>query len=528
MKKFFAIFIVFVLMMSIMPAAAFADDADTTPPEWQTDYPNAGRICDALFSLKVKSNENGNVYFVRLPDGASPPTAQQVKEGKSGSGDQLAYPFASSVSVNADLEYAVFVRGLKPNTAYDIYTVLEDSAGNLQPAASLLEVTTTVPDAAKTVINQTMMGQGTKQVQLNITVKNADGYESPGYSASDFSVKVDGSAKTFAEAPFSGFYDPGNGTYTVYFTGDEHNKTYQFTELSVYGYIIKSDTVMVTTPPAIPNVCAIDAVEYATLDEALAAVGEGETKTIRLLTNITYNNGIVIDGRTVIFDLDGHTLDVSNPGGTGLEVQNGGQVSHTGTGYFNVSGAECGVEVTGINSSAAVNNVTAAGRNVKGVYARSGGHVTVDGDIVVSAADVDDFNQSGAVAEDEGTEIVVNGSISVDGNYIFGVFASGSSNIAVNTQNGHSVTVAGSNAYAVTIYNASVTLSSSISVTSEAEAYGAVVSSSGELTAGGITISAENVTGDVWGESWSTILEKPRSMEALKWMVKAAAVSMAA
>ncbi len=144
-----------------------------------------------------------------------------------------------------------------------------------------------------------------------------------------------------------------------------------------------AQTLRLTLPVTVTapiKVCAIDSVQYETIDDALAAVGEGETKTIRLLTDITYTNGIVIDGRTIIFDLDGHTLNVSNPSGTGLDVQKGGQVSYIGTGSFNVSGTEYGVRVVGENSSAVVNNVSASGNSSTGVYADSAGAVTVNGD----------------------------------------------------------------------------------------------------------------------------------------------------
>lgn len=504
MKKFIAIFIVLTLMMSIMPAASFADDADTTPPEWPAGYPKASRICDTRFSLLIRSNEGGKVYFVRLPDGAPAPDAAQVKEGKDGVGNKLAYPVASSISIIANAEYSINVRGLMPNTPYDIYTVLEDSAGNLQPTASLIEVTTTVPDPSKTVISQTMMAQGTKQVKLDITLKNAAGLESPGYSAADFSAKVDGSVKTFAEPPFSGFNDPDTGAYTVYFTGEVHGKTYEFTELSVCGYIIKSDTVMVTTPPAIPNVCAIDAVEYATLDEALAVVGTGETKTIRLLTDITYPKGIVIDDRTIIFDLDGHALAVSNPGGTGLDVQNGGQVSYTGAGSFNVSGTGYGVKVIGENSSAVVNSVTAVCNDSAGVYADSAGQVTVNGNINVTAG-VDGGNIKGAYAYGENSRIVVYGSVSVEGDNSWGIHARNSGTIEVNTQTGDSIIVTGFASKASEAYNATVTVNGSISA-SGGFACGAVSSNSAKSTVSDITISGEEAVGlDVYDNGECTV-----------------------
>jgi len=68
------------------------------------------------------------------------------------------------------------------------------------------------------------------------------------------------------------------------------------------------------------QVCQIGTTTYTTLDAALAAVQNGQT--IKLLTDITYNNEIDIIGKTVTFDLNGKALNVS---GT-LNVENGGVV----------------------------------------------------------------------------------------------------------------------------------------------------------------------------------------------------------
>ena len=83
--------------------------------------------------------------------------------------------------------------------------------------------------------------------------------------------------------------------------------------------------------------CEIGTTQYHTLDEALATVLSGETKTIRLLEDIDYSKGIVVNSRTVIFDLNGHTLNVANSAGNGLEVQIGGVVDITGRGEFNAA-----------------------------------------------------------------------------------------------------------------------------------------------------------------------------------------------
>jgi hypothetical protein len=254
-------------------------------------------------------------------------------------------------------------------------------------------------------------------------------------------------------------------------------------------------TLKLTLPVTVTGsakVCAIGTVQYENLDEALAAVGTDET-TIRLLTDITYSKGMVIDGKSVIFDLDGHTLNVINAGGIGLDVANGGHVSYTGTGSFNVSGTECGVKVIGDDSSAAVNNVTAAGDGSTGVFADSAGQVTVNGNINVTA-DEEGGNVIGAYAYGEYTNIAVNGGIFVEGDNSWGVFARYLSTIEVDAQTGDSITITGYYSKASEAYNATVTVDGSISA-SGYSVCGAVSSNLGLLTAGDITISGDGAKG---------------------------------
>ena len=49
---------------------------------------------------------------------------------------------------------------------------------------------------------------------------------------------------------------------------------------------------------------------YATLDEALDAVSEGET--IQLLADVSDNNGISLSGKKFNLDLNGNTLTINN------------------------------------------------------------------------------------------------------------------------------------------------------------------------------------------------------------------------
>jgi len=147
------------------------------------------------------------------------------------------------------------------------------------------------------------------------------------------------------------------------------------------GYLTYTDgtsTVWVKGETPVTNpVCEIGATKYTTLSAALAAHTNGQT--IRLLDNIEHNTGIVINGKTITFDLNGKTLNVSSSSGCGLEVSNGGIVNQSGSGNFNISSStSTGVYVTGNGSKATVTNATTT-VNSAGVSANDGCEVTVLG-----------------------------------------------------------------------------------------------------------------------------------------------------
>lgn len=124
-------------------------------------------------------------------------------------------------------------------------------------------------------------------------------------------------------------------------------------------------------------VCEIvGGVPYSTLDDALDAALNGATdgNTIRLLEDIRFQGGIFVSGKSITFDVNGHTLNVVNneAGGNGLVVENGGgadltDTSPKGGGEFNVTGKTYGVKAD--RASVTVTNVTATGPGSIDVFA---------------------------------------------------------------------------------------------------------------------------------------------------------------
>ena len=137
------------------------------------------------------------------------------------------------------------------------------------------------------------------------------------------------------------------------------------------------------------GVCEIGNVGYADFSDALAAVEDGQT--IKLLTDIDHNNGVVISNKSVTFDVNGFVLNIigSTDDEHALQVINGGSVlladsSTTKTGQLNAygSGTGCGVFCDG-EGSATVSN--ASGGSSGAVWAKSG-QITIDGDVTGTPA----------------------------------------------------------------------------------------------------------------------------------------------
>ena len=165
-SKIISLMLTLAFMVMLWPGVALAED-DTTPPEWKDNFPEAVSVSDKEFSLHVGGNEAGTAYFVRLEDGAHPPSAVQVAAGQDASGNLLSSPQAGSFHVNAVGTSSIRVRGLMPDTSYDVYAVLKDEAGNLQENPTLVEVTTTVPSGTDSGITKVESGvPGWKKVTV--------------------------------------------------------------------------------------------------------------------------------------------------------------------------------------------------------------------------------------------------------------------------------------------------------------------------------------------------------------------------
>lgn len=210
------------------------------------------------------------------------------------------------------------------------------------------------------------------------------------------------------------------------------NKTAPTTKAGYKTYIGGSSTVWVALTAA-EGICEISGTYYGTLDEALGTVGSGQTKTIRLISDITDNKSRLIDGKNITFDLNSFdlTIDASSADDAALAVKNGGKVGYSGNGSFRVIGQYVALNAEGPGDEVTVSYAeTTADTPAGTVQASNGGKVTVKGDVLSGGEGF------------YGLWAVLGGQITVDGKvtaYNTGVYSSGINSMVI-VKNGVTMT----------------------------------------------------------------------------------------
>lgn len=123
--------------------------ADTTAPV--TSALSITGTTSTGTAVSVTSNESGTGWYVVLSAGATPPTAAQAMAGQDAAGNAATLRGSFSLTGGAN---QASVSGLSANTAYVLYFVAGDMAGNVQPTASSVNFSTLVtPDTTAPIIN---------------------------------------------------------------------------------------------------------------------------------------------------------------------------------------------------------------------------------------------------------------------------------------------------------------------------------------------------------------------------------------
>lgn len=195
-----------------------------------------------------------------------------------------------------------------------------------------------------------------------------------------------------------------------------------------------SQSLRLTIPVTVTGsalVCAIGAVQYASLDAALLDVPAGGTMpTVITLLESFSNDGLVVDNKKVSINPNNNVLTLGKDSEitVGLEVKNGGSFIISGTGQVNAVSKGIAVKVEGTGSHAVVSNATST--NHIAAHAHTGGEITVLGDVRGKTRGV----TAGITGDTVASQILVNGSVTVidDGLGCVAVEASRGSEVTVD------------------------------------------------------------------------------------------------
>ncbi|GAA3737887.1 hypothetical protein GCM10022422_21550 [Flavobacterium ginsengisoli] len=114
---------------------------DTFAPANISGYPKAANVLAESFDFINKIDEIGKTYYVLLPGGSEEPTIAQIKAGQDSNGTAALQAGVFDVT-NSSQEYVASFTGLPLNTAYSIFSISEDIAGNIQASVNRVDVTT--------------------------------------------------------------------------------------------------------------------------------------------------------------------------------------------------------------------------------------------------------------------------------------------------------------------------------------------------------------------------------------------------
>jgi LPXTG-motif cell wall-anchored protein len=422
---FLAVFLLLTVFMVTQAGIVKADSPEgSEPPAFQsTPYQMSQELGTRWIDIYIDPVNEAYYDVVLLPDGATPPSKEQVVAGTDGDGN----PALDSINIKFKTTGTnVRVYAEKHSTDYDIYVVLRDDAGNLSEPAMLDVVS---PQGAQYImpdgISWFKEEDGSRQILVDVRLQNINpdykgkvywvllpmGAEEP--IIDQIAAGTDGAGNP-AVSMGSPEFDPSEGSGQFIATGAAGDTTYNL-------YLVVGNTenyyplsrctevqqLSVTTPPDIPDekVCEMNGTQYGKLAEALNEVDS--TATIKLLKSLTTVESVIINKKHITFDLNGHVLNIHTAADEGLKVTEG-TVSLEGEGELNVTGRLYGVSAD-LQSSVTVTNAAASNTDVSdsatsvGVLAQKGSEVTVRG----NATGTD----HGIRAENIYTEVTVEGDV---------------------------------------------------------------------------------------------------------------------
>lgn len=115
--------------------------SDILAPVSETGYPKADNISSESFDFSNKIDEVGKTYYVLLPAGSTEPTIAQIKAGLNANDTAALQSGLLDITDASQVSVKTFT-GLALDTSYSVFSISEDSNGNIQSVVNKVDVTT--------------------------------------------------------------------------------------------------------------------------------------------------------------------------------------------------------------------------------------------------------------------------------------------------------------------------------------------------------------------------------------------------
>lgn len=251
---------------------------DTTPPAFDV-APAASNIAATGFDLSASIDEAGKIYYVLVANGATAPTAAEVKAGTAAGGG-VALGSGSQAVASSPFSHSFSLSGLSAGTAYDVYVVAEDDSGtpNVMASPVKLDVSTAsspVPSIANfaDTLNYTI-GSAAQIIDQGTAAAVTDG-DSADFDTGVFTLSGVGTGDVIQ------IRNQGTGAGQIGVSGSDSDVTYEGTVIGTYsGGLVSTLRVSFNANSSAAAVSAL--LQNLTYRNDIAESGTARTLTLTL------------------------------------------------------------------------------------------------------------------------------------------------------------------------------------------------------------------------------------------------------
>ena len=214
--------------------------APSFPPTFDI-APAVDSMTSTGFTPSASINEAGVIYYVVVADGATAPSAAEVKAGQASGGGAALAAASSTASSSPFTSNFAAITSLSANTAYDVYFVAEDDEGtpNIQSSVTKVDATTSAaPDTtAPTLASSTPADDATGvAANSNIVLTFNEAVDTETGNIIIKKVSDNSDVETFNVATSTAISGSGTTTITINPTSDLASSTEYYIEIDATAF----------------------------------------------------------------------------------------------------------------------------------------------------------------------------------------------------------------------------------------------------------------------------------------------------